>query len=193
MDLVLSGVGGQGMVLASRVIGECAMERDMEVRTSEIIGMAQREGSVMSQVRIGHNLYGGLIPDAKADILLGFELAEAVRACGKLKSGGTAIINTQTIIPPTVYLGMSKYEPQELIDALSGMDFTCHFIEAHRLARQAGNPQAVSAVMLGAFSKFSSPWLEGEELLEMMLRSLPEKVNDINRRAFFLGREQAGL
>lgn len=189
MDVVMSGVGGQGTVLASRIIGECAIQKGLEVRTSEIIGMAQREGSVISQVRMGQTLYGGLIPDQGADILLGFELAEAVRASGKLKKGGTAIVNIQTVIPPTVYLGMSKYDQENLIDSLKEYSFDSYLIDAADLARQAGNVKAVSAVMLGAFSNFTGDALDKEKLLEVLLTHLPDKLAEINKKAFYLGQQ----
>lgn len=188
MDIVMCGVGGQGTVLASRVIGEAAISQGYEVRTSEIIGMAQREGPVVSQVRIGHTLQGPLIPDAGADYLLGFELAEAVRNLDKLKTGGQALVNTGMIVPPTVYLGISSYNGEELISFLKEQAPELVLINAQQLAGQAGNTKALSAVMLGAFSKLC-PDIDEAKLLEELLAHLPKRVQEVNTRAFNLGRE----
>ena len=115
MDIIMCGVGGQGTVLASRAIGEAAIQSGYHVRTSEIIGMAQREGSVVSQVRFDKTVNSPLIPDQGADILIGFELAEAVRSLHRVKPGGSVLINTQTIVPPSVYLGLATYNEKELL------------------------------------------------------------------------------
>lgn len=188
MDIVMCGVGGQGTVLASRVIGETVISQGFEVRTSEIIGMAQREGPVVSQVRIGNNLQGPLIPDVAADYLLGFELAEAVRNLDKLKTGGQALVNVGMIIPPTVYLGISSYNKDELVNFLRQQAPGLVLINARELAGEAGNIKALSAVMLGAFSKLC-PDIDETILLKGLLAHLPEKVQKVNTRAFNLGRE----
>lgn len=189
MDIIMCGVGGQGTVLTSRVIGEAAIDQGYEVRTSEIIGMAQREGPVVSQVRIGTGLYGPLIPDASADYLLGFELAEAVRNLDKLDANkGRALVNVHMIVPPTVYLGISKYPHEQLIDYLKEQTPGLVLINAHELAAQAGSTKAVSAVMLGAFAALC-PAIDEAGLLEELLARLPERVQGINTRAFKLGKE----
>ncbi len=188
MDIIMCGVGGQGTVMASRAVGEAAIAQGYEVRTSEIIGMAQREGSVVSQVRIGQTLQGPLIPDAAADYLLGFELAEAVRNLEKLKTGGRALVNTGMIVPPTVYLGISGYNGEELISFLREQIPGVVLVNARRLAENAGSTKALNAVMLGAFSKLC-PAVEEAQLLEKLLAHLPQKVQEVNTRAFSLGRE----
>jgi len=114
LDILISGVGGQGSVLASRALALAAMEQGLAVRTSEVIGMAQREGSVVSHVRIGEELYGAIIPDRRADFLLGLELAETARALNKLKPGGTVLAGTTTIVPATVQLGLSTYDREAI-------------------------------------------------------------------------------
>lgn len=188
MDIIMCGVGGQGTVLASRVVGEAAIKQGYEVRTSEIIGMAQREGPVVSQVRIGTKLHGPLIPDASADYLLGFELAEAVRNLDKLDTKGQALVNVHSVVPPTVYLGISKYPEEQLIDYLKEQTSRLILINAHELAAQAGNTKAVSAVMLGAFAALC-PDIDEAGLLEELLTRLPQRVQEINTRAFKLGKE----
>ncbi len=188
MDIIMCGVGGQGTVLASRVVGETAIKQGYEVRTSEIIGMAQREGPVVSQVRIGTKLHGPLIPDVSADYLLGFELAEAVRNIDKLDTRGQALVNTHMIVPPTVYLGISQYPEEQLIDYLKEQNSGLVLINANELADQAGSTKAVSAVMLGAFAGLC-PDIDETLLLKELLARLPERVQEINTRAFRLGKE----
>jgi indolepyruvate ferredoxin oxidoreductase beta subunit len=188
MDIIMCGVGGQGTVLTSRVVGETAIKQGYEVRTSEIIGMAQREGPVVSQVRIGTKLHGPLIPDASAVYLLGFELAETVRNIDKLDARGQALVNTHMIVPPTVYLGISKYSEEELIQYLRKQTSGLVLINANELAAQAGSTKAVSAVMLGAFTALC-PDVDETVLLKELLARLPERVQEINTRAFKLGKE----
>ena len=188
MDIIMCGVGGQGTVLTSRVLGEAAIKQGYEVRTSEIIGMAQREGPVVSQVRIGTRLDGPLIPEACADYLLGFELAEAVRNIDKLDARGQALVNTHMVVPPTVYLGISKYPSEQLIDYLKEQTSGLVFINANELAAQAGSNKAVSAVMLGAFTALC-PDIAETILLEELLARLPERVQELNTCAFKLGKE----
>ena len=188
MDIIMCGVGGQGTVLASRVVGEAAISQGYEVRTSEIIGMAQREGPVVSQVRIGTRLHGPLIPDASADYLLGFELAEAVRNLDKLDAKGQALVNTHMIVPPTVYLGISKYPNEQLIDYLKEQTSGLVLINANELAAQAGSTKAISAVMLGAFTALC-PDIDETMLLRELLARLPQRVQEINTRAFKLGKQ----
>jgi len=188
MDIVMCGVGGQGTVLTSRVLGEAALVSSYQVRTSEIIGMSQREGSVLSQVRIGKELHGPLVPEGNADYLMGFELAETVRNIDKIKPGGKLLVNTQTIVPPSVYVGISSYDPQALKDYLSCRFPDIKFIDAQDLARKAGNVKAVSAVMLGAFSRIFN-LVQPEIILEQLCRRIPERLREVNAQAFKLGQE----
>jgi indolepyruvate ferredoxin oxidoreductase beta subunit len=188
MDIVMCGVGGQGTVLASRVLGQVAINSSWEVRTSEIIGMAQRGGSVVSQVRIGNNLTGPLIPDGAADFLIGFELAEAIRNLNKLAPKGKVLINTQKVVPPSVYLGTSSYDEDLLIKFLKDNIPEVVLIDAMELARQAGNVKTVSAVMLGAFAAMCTE-LDTDIILMELVAKLPDQLKDINTRAFNLGKE----
>ncbi len=186
MDIIMCGVGGQGTVLASRVIGEAAIQSGYQVRTSEIIGMAQREGSVVSQVRFDKTVNSPLIPEQGADTLLGFELAEAVRNLHRVKPGGTVLVNTQTIVPPSVYLGLGTYDEKALLDFIKSTVPDAIMLDAQAIAREAGNLKAVNAVLLGAFSAVN-PAFEKDLLLDKLLEKLPEKVRAINTRAFELG------
>ncbi|MGI5921654.1 MAG: indolepyruvate oxidoreductase subunit beta [Syntrophomonadaceae bacterium] len=190
MDIVMCGVGGQGTVLASRVLGQVAINASWQVRTSEIIGMAQRGGSVVSQVRIGRDLNGPLIPDKAADFLIGFELAEAVRNINKVAPQGKIIVNTQKVVPPSVHLGTSVYDEKQLINFLQNNFAQAVLIDALDIARQAGSAKTVSAVMLGAFSAVCSD-LDADDIQRELVAKLPDKLQEINIQAFNKGREFA--
>ncbi len=192
LDIVITGVGGQGNVLASRILAKAAMEWGLPVRTSEAIGMAQREGVVMSQVRMGEGAYGALIPDGSADILLGFELAETIRGLAKLKTGGVVIANRQTIFPVSVSLGLSQYEPEQMISYLENTAAQYHLLDATALAGEAGTYKCTNIVMLGALASLGILPYDEEHLKQVMLDSIPPKLRDINLRAFALGRQALG-
>lgn len=188
LDIVINGVGGQGVVLASRVIAQTAMQNGWQVRTSETLGMAQREGSVTSHVRIGTELFGALIPNRTADILLGFELAETVRGLRKLKPGGKIIANSAKIVPVAANLGKTAYRDKEILDYLQNASNDLLLFDAHAVATEAGHYKAVNMVLLGALAAQDLPF-DGNELLKTALEVLPAKLHQINAKAFQLGKE----
>lgn len=195
-DIVIAGVGGQGTVLASRVIAMAAMEAGLPVRTSETLGMAQREGTVTSHVRLGEPLHGALIPDGGADIMLGFELAETVRWLHKLKPGGTLLANRSKIIPVSVASGRSVYDEEALLKYLPDKVDNLVLFDATQLATQAGSYKATNTVLLGALSALPAIPMTGDQLLNAVLSMIPAKLRDINIQAFELGRkatEVAGI
>ena len=167
LDILISGVGGQGSVLASRALALAAMEQGLAVRTSEVIGMAQREGSVVSHVRIGEELYGAIIPDRRADFLLGLELAETARALNKLKPGGTVLASTTTIVPATVQLGLSTYDREAITDYIKKQAGKVFFLDLGVLSRRAGHPRTANVVILGARSLRAA--FRAEQLLRAIL------------------------
>lgn len=189
MDIVIAGVGGQGTVLASRIIAQAAMEAGLPVFTSEIIGMAQREGVVTSHVRFGAPLYGALIPDYGADILLGFELAETVRWLHKLKPGGRVVANSAAIVPVSVAAGRSEYNLPALTGYLRQKAPESVIFDATALAGEAGTNKATNIVLLGAMSTFPGLPFTAEALLGSALEVIPAKAHEVNRRAFELGRK----
>ncbi len=189
MDIVIAGVGGQGTVLASRVIAQAALDAGLAVRTSETIGMAQREGTVTSHVRIGEPLYGALIPDGSADVLLGFEMAETARWLHKLKPGGTVLANSARIIPVSVASGRSKYEADTIMEYLRSTTDSLTMLDATELAIKAGNYRATNTVLLGAMSTLPCLPFKSKGLLSALLETIPAKLRDINSRAFELGRQ----
>lgn len=192
MNIVITGVGGQGNVLASRILARAALEYGLPVQTSEAIGMAQREGVVMSQVRLGEGTYGCLIPDGQGDILLGFELAETVRGLRKLKAGGTVVANLATIYPVSVSLGLSSYQAQPLIDYLKQSTEQLYLLDATALAQQAGNVKATNIVLLGALSALNLLPYPTEHLQGIMLQMIPSALRDLNIHAFTLGQQAVG-
>lgn len=189
LDIVISGVGGQGSVLASRALAKAAMDNGLAVRTSEVIGMAQREGPVTSHVRMGDQLYGAIIPDCEADFLLGFELSETVRGLNKLKSGGTVIASSTTIVPVSVQLGISSYDEGALIKHLNKHAEKTVFLNVDELSLQAGHPKTGNVVMLGALSTHPGLPFNPEQLLQAILSYVPERLKEINSRAFEIGRQ----
>lgn len=189
LDIVISGVGGQGSILASRALALAAMENKLMVRTSEVIGMAQREGPVTSHVRVGDELYGSIIPDHEADFLLGLELAETVRGLNKLKPGGTVIASTSTIVPVSVQLGLSSYDQGAFINVLKERAQRVVFLDFDYLASQAGHPKTGNVILLGAFSALPELPFTPDQLLQAVLNLIPSKLKDINKRAFEIGRQ----
>lgn len=187
VDLIIAGVGGQGTVLASRILAQAALNSGFWARTSETIGMAQREGSVQSHVRIGRAEFGPLIGHRQADILLGFEPAEALRACGFLKPSGFALVNIHPVRPVTVALGTSHYPLDQIQQYLCAMPIRTTFINAFELATVAGNFRTVNTVMLGALASTGLLPVNAEGILKVLLEMIPERVRDVNQRAFELG------
>ncbi|GFN23990.1 indolepyruvate oxidoreductase subunit beta [Thermanaeromonas sp. C210] len=188
MNIVIAGVGGQGIILASRALAEAALNAGLSVRTAETIGMAQREGAVASYVRIGVSDYGPLIPQGTADILVACEPAEGARHIAWLRRGGRAVIATSPVIPVSVSLGTSSYDVGAVLRFLEeAIERPC-FLDAAALAREAGSIKALNMVMLGALSRLDLP-LAADELLKAALKLLPPQVQTINRHAFALGRQ----
>lgn len=193
-DIVIAGVGGQGNVLASRILARAAITAGYRVRTSEMIGMAQREGMVMSQIRIGEadSLYGAIVPNGAADILLGFELAETVRALPKLKPGGTVITSTGAVLPVSVTMGLSTYDLPGIKGYLQGAVEHLYTIDALALATRAGNYRAANMVLLGALAALDILPYSGDVLLSTVLAAVPDRFKEVNQLAFTLGRQAVG-
>lgn len=187
LDLLITGVGGQGAILASDIIGKAAVTAGLPIRAAETHGMAQRGGSVVNHIRVGNN-YGSMIPKKGADLLLALEPMEAVRYLDFLKDGGVIIVNTQPIIPVTVTSGLTKYpEVPDILDFLSEKYIVKAF-NADELAFEAGNRLAMNVVMVGAVSSYL-PILK-ETLLDSVKALVPQKTIEINLRAFEAGRQK---
>ncbi|MDK2815613.1 MAG: indolepyruvate ferredoxin oxidoreductase, beta subunit [Moorella sp. (in: firmicutes)] len=187
MDILIAGVGGQGIILASRALASAAVTAGLPVRTAETIGMAQREGSVVSHVRLGVQEAGPLIPAGAADILLALEPAEACRNLKYLRPGGKALVSTAPVIPVLAALGSSPYPLDDILAYLQDNLPGCRCLDALALAREAGSPRTLNLVMLGCLVNFGLPF-PADVLLAEALKLLPASVHDMNRRAFELGR-----
>lgn len=187
LDLLITGVGGQGAILASDIIGKAAVTAGMPIRAAETHGMAQRGGSVVNHIRVGND-YGSMIPKKGADLLLALEPMEAVRYLDFLKDGGIIIMNTQPIIPVTVTSGLTKYpEVSDILDFLSEKYIVKAF-NADDLAYEAGNRLAMNVVMVGAVSGYLP--IPKEILLESVKALVPQKTIEVNLRAFEAGRQK---
>jgi indolepyruvate ferredoxin oxidoreductase beta subunit len=186
-DLLITGVGGQGAILASDIIGKAAVTAGLSIRAAETHGMAQRGGSVVNHIRIGQT-YGSMIPKKGADLMLALEPMEAVRYLDFLKDGGIIIVNTQPVVPVTVASGQAKYpEVSDILDALSEKYIVKAF-NADELAFEAGSRLAMNVVMVGAVSGYLP--IPKETLLESIKALVPQKTIEVNLRAFEAGRQK---
>jgi indolepyruvate ferredoxin oxidoreductase beta subunit len=152
-NILLCGVGGQGTVLASRLIASAAMEKGLNVRTAETIGMAQRGGCVVSHVRTGSEIHSPLIPTGSADVIIGFEPAEAVRNLSFLKPGGTVVVNNRAIKPVTSSLGGSAYIGAEMLDWLKANVKNLLVVDGDGICARLGSPKVLNTVLLAAAVK----------------------------------------
>ena len=184
-NIVLSGVGGQGVILASKILSSAAIESGLDVKQSEVHGMSQRGGSVTSHVRIGSKVYSPLVVEGEADIVLGFELLEAERNKHWVKKGGIIIYNKLKVNPITVSAGMAEY-PDNLEEKLNKLDSKVFGIDAFELAKNAGNPKAANVVLVGAASNFIP--IKEEVWEEVLKKVVPAKVLDVNIKAFNAGK-----
>ncbi|HVP24433.1 MAG TPA: indolepyruvate oxidoreductase subunit beta, partial [Methanomicrobiales archaeon] len=187
-DLLIVGTGGQGVILASNVIGEACLIEGRSVKAAETHGMAQRGGSVECHVRIDGK-FGPLIPPGGADLLMAFELIEALRYRHYLKPGGRLVANRLVQVPTSVFMQKLEAPTEEgILGRLA--DLTPCILDADAKAVEAGSPLTQNMVMVGAGS-LTIP-LRVESLEEAVRRSVPEKTIEMNLRAFRLGREAAG-
>jgi len=190
-NVYIAGVGGQGVVRTSIIIGLACLKKGVNVVMSEIHGMAQRGGSVPAEMKIGE-AYSPIIEKGGADLLISFEPAESLRAMSKLSKDTVAVVNTQPIIPVTVALGTSVYlDPKMYIDELKSKLKRVVVLDAESMAREAGNILALNMVMLGASSATPGFPVEKEFLVAAMKENLPAKAIDANLRAFDMGFELA--
>ena len=187
-DVLIVGVGGQGTILASNILGEACLVAGVPVRGAETHGMAQRGGSVETHIRIG-GVYGPLIAPGTADLIISFDLLEALRYRHFLKPGGTIVTSDAVVIPTSAFTAGAKVPtPAEIIERLG--DISCTAIDAAGLAVEAGTILAQNVVMLGAASH-TLP-LSVEALREAISRCVPPKTVETNIRAFELGRACLG-
>jgi indolepyruvate ferredoxin oxidoreductase beta subunit len=188
LDLLVTGAGGQGIILASDVIGETAIAAGYDVKKTDTIGMAQRGGSVLSHVRIASQVWAPLIKQGEVDLLLALEKLEAARWAGYLRPDGIAIVNDHALPPLSVSLGIDRYpDNDEIRHILKQRTGHVYFIEGTRRVRELGNLRTLNIFMLGCASVFLpfkvQTWKDG------IWQRLPEKVRRINLAAFDEGRK----
>ena len=182
-NIMIVGVGGQGTLLASRILGNVVIGEGYDVKVSEVHGMSQRGGSVVTYVKYGDAVYSPIIDLGDADIILAFEMLEAYRALPYLKKDGKMIANTQTIDPMPVITGKMSY-PENISEKLSEkINLTA--VDALSLAEQAGNIKAVNVVLIGQLAKNSE--IEHDKWIAAIEKTVPPKFLEVNKKAFDLG------
>ena len=184
-NILFSGVGGQGILLASEVTVYSLLAAGYDAKKSEVHGMAQRGGSVTAQLRYGKKVYSPLIEPGGADIQVAFEMMEAVRYLPYLHKGSKVVVNTQQILPPAVATGQAEY-PEKVLDHLRERDIVVVPVDAFDLAREVGEVRTANVVMVGALSAFLPVDVANFE--EIIRNRVPEKYIDVNLKAFAAGR-----
>lgn len=184
-NIMIVGVGGQGSLLASKLMGRLLLSRGCDVKVSEVHGMSQRGGSVVTYVRYGDKVYSPIIDKGEADYIISFELLEAARWTEFLRPGGKIITNTQRISPMPVITGAAAY-PDGLIEKICDAGIFIDAIDALPLATQAGSSKAVNIVLMGRLSSFLDFTLD--EWMQAIEQSVPAKFLELNKQAFLLGR-----
>ena len=183
-SVMIVGVGGQGTLLASRILGDAMMDQGYDVKVSEVHGMSQRGGSVVTYVRYGDKVYSPVIETGEADVVLAFEQLEAARFLPYLKVGGTVITSTQRIDPMPVVTGEKEY-PQGILEDMEKKGVDVLAVDALEMARQAGSEKAVNVVLMGAMAKRLGG--DKELWLSAVERCVPQKFLELNKKAFDLG------
>ena len=184
-NILLCGVGGQGTLLAGNVLAEAAMESGFDVKKSEVHGMAQRGGSVVSHVRFGEKIHSPLIRKGECDLLISFEKLEALRWSEFLKPGGMVIMNTQKIMPMSVSAGTSKY-PDNISDLLEKLPSSVIAVDGIGNAQKLGNAKCLNVIMLGVLARHL-PAIKENVWKEVLAKRLPAKIHDLNFKAFDVG------
>ena len=189
LDLLVTGAGGQGIILASDIIGETAIAAGYDVKKTDTLGMAQRGGSVLSNVRIARQVWSPLIKRGEVDILLALEKLEAARWAYYLRPGGIAIVNNQALPPLSVSLGNARYpSDEEITNILKQRTDHVYFIEGTRRAKELGNIRTLNMFMLGCVSLFMP--FKVEVWKDSISQRLPASIRQINITAFDRGRKE---
>lgn len=183
-SIMIVGVGGQGTLLASRLLGNALISKGYDVKISEVHGMSQRGGSVVTYVKYGDRVDSPIIEKGEADIILSFEQLEAARWLPYLKPSGKMVVNTQKIDPMPVVMGSAKY-PDGIIDSLKAAGANILAVDALSMAMEAGSPKAVNVALIGVMAKHTE--IPKEIWTETIKKTVPEKFLEMNLRAFELG------
>ena len=184
-NIMIVGVGGQGTLLASKLLGRLLLGKGYDVKVSEVHGMSQRGGSVVTYVRWGERVFSPIIDRGQAEGILSFELLEAARYTEYLKPEGRIIVNSQQINPMPVIAGMAEY-PENLEQTMKAAGINVDALDALSLAQEAGSSKAVNLVLMGRLSRHFD--FTQEEWMEAIEQSVPPKFLELNKKAFELGR-----
>lgn len=184
-NIMIVGVGGQGSLLASKMLGKLLLSQGYDVKVSEVHGMSQRGGSVVTYVRFGEKVYSPIIDKGTADFIISFEKLEAARWMPYLKKGGKIIMSTQEIDPMPVIIGAAQY-PENLVEKMQAAGADVDAFDALDLAMQAGSSKAVNLVLMGRLSKYFEATQEA--WMEALEACVPPKFLELNKKAFALGR-----
>ena len=182
-NIMIVGVGGQGTLLTSRIIGKAALCAGLDVKISEVHGMAQRGGSVVTFVRFGDKVCEPVVEEGQADVIIAFERLEALRYAHFLKKDGTLVVNDARIDPMTVVIGAKEY-PENILEKLQG-NHELHAIDGQKLALELGNSKVLNSVVLGFAASFIG--FSKELWLDTVASTVPPKTVEINKKAFELG------
>jgi len=185
-NVLFCGVGGQGILLASEITSSVLIMAGLDVKKSEVHGMAQRGGSVVAHLRYGKKVYSPLIEPGGADISLAFEMLEALRYLPFLNSKSKVIVNTQKILPSPVSTGIETY-PADVLEQLRSKGLSVFPIDAFEIARTVGEARAVNMALVGALSAFLP--VDEELFLRVIEQRIPEKIRKVNTEAFMKGRD----
>lgn len=183
-SVMIVGVGGQGTLLASRLLGDVLVSRGYDVKVSEVHGMSQRGGSVVTYVKYGDKVCSPIIQEGQADIILAFEQLEAARWLPFLKTDGTMVVNTQKIDPMTVVIGAAEY-PSGVMEAIEATGIRLTGVDALSMAVEAGSPKAVNVVLMGVMAAHMD--LPYEAWVDSVKATVPPKFLEMNLKAFELG------
>lgn len=184
IDILMVGVGGQGTILASKILAHAAQQSGYDIKVSEIHGMAQRGGSVVTQVRLGEKVFSPMVTDGEVDVLLAFEKLEALRWMHCLKPGGAMIVNDQAIAPIPVLAGAAEY-PENANEYIASKVPNTMVVNALKIALECGNPKAANVVLVGMLAKRLP--IEEKVWQDSLEATVPAKFLEVNRKAFAAG------
>ena len=182
-NIVLCGVGGQGTVLASRLISAAAMAKGVPVMSAETIGMAQRGGSVFSHLRLGEDVYSPMIAKGEADLILAFEPGEAVRMLPYLKEGGQVVVSSRPVMPVTATLSGASYSAEAMIQFLQAHVQHLMVVDAEKALQDVGSPKVLNLILLGAALQSGALGLTEDDIKAAIVQKIPEKFHELNFRA----------
>ena len=189
-NIILCGVGGQGTILASRLIATAAMDRNIPIKTAETIGMAQRGGSVFSHLRLGEGANSPLIGKGEVDLIIGFEPGETVRQLPFLKKGGAVVVSSRPVMPVSAMIGQSSYNAEAMVDYLKANVEHLTLVDADKAAQELGSAKVLNVVLLGAAIRSGELGLSEEDVEKAIKEKVPARFLELNKKALAWSREE---